>query len=84
MHAFGHSKLQNQKKLKNCDLPIIARMYVGTVNDNISNFLKDKSRVVRMDLSESKVPLSNIWDLGKVKGDFDSAMSEWKITYNQS
>ena len=84
MHAFGHGILQNQKKLKNRDLPRIARMYVDTVNDNISNFLKDKSRVVRMDLSDPIVPLSNIWDLGKVKGDFDSAISEWKITYNRS
>jgi hypothetical protein len=84
MYAFGHGILQNSGNIKKTDLPKIAEMYVDVITDNISNFLKNKSRVIQMDLSDPKIPLAQIWKMGAIQGDFQKALSEWDITHNKS
>jgi len=84
MHGFGHGILQQPKKYEDDKVAELAEMYVDVVTDNIENFLKDKTKVVRFDLDKPKVSVYKIWELGKIEGDVQKAVEEWNIKHNQS
>lgn len=50
-----------------------ARLMVQTVTDNIELFLRDKSKVVRLDIDDPHGPFDEFWDMIGAQGDRKAA-----------
>ncbi len=84
MHGFGHGILQQATLYEGENLRNMADMYVNIVNLNIKSFLKDKSKVVIMDMANPRVSIVKIWEMGKIEGDIEKAFLEWDVKHNAS
>jgi len=84
MHGFGHGILQQPKKYKKIDLTKLAEMYVDVVTNNIESFLKDKTKVVRFDITDPEDSIRKIWEMAGIEGDVQKAIDEWSVKYNHS
>jgi len=62
----------------------ISQDYVHAVNANIEAFLKGKSRKMPFLLENAETDFRTFWELIEGRGDFQSALLEWKKTYNAS
>ncbi len=58
--------------------------YCQTVNDNITLFLKDKTKKMVFDLESYQRDFEKFWDETGAEGDVALALSEFSITYNAS
>jgi ribosomal protein S13 len=84
MHGFGHGILQQPKKYEDDKVAELAEMYVDVVTDNIENFLKDKTKVVRFDIKDPEDSIRKIWEMAGIEGDVQKAIDEWSVKYNHS
>ena len=84
MHGFGHGILQQGALYEGENLRNLADLYVNVVNQNIKSFLKDKTMVVVMDMANPKESIIKIWEMGKMEGDLEKALSEWDVKHNTS
>ncbi len=62
----------------------IAEDYIDTVESNIHLFLKNKSNKITFNLSSANEDFKIFWQLISAEGDLNSALAEWKISYNKS
>lgn len=58
--------------------------YCRTVNENISLFLKDKTRKMNFHLESYTSDFQNLWALIGAKGDYEAAVSEFTVSHNAS
>lgn len=58
--------------------------YCETVNSNINLFLKDKNKKMIFLLENADKDFKIFWDRIHADGNFNLALSEWKIPYNAS
>ena len=58
--------------------------YCRTVNTNISLFLKDKSKQMLFNIESYKKDFPVFWERINAMGNFDAAISEFKIHHNAS
>jgi hypothetical protein len=58
--------------------------YCHTVNANIEHFLKDKSRVMVLNLESAKQDFTKFWSFAQAQGDLVAALAEYDIHYNSS
>ncbi len=56
--------------------------YYDCVTANIELFLKDKTRVMHMQLENIKEEFPKFWDWVAAEGDFEAAMSEFDVRHN--
>ncbi|MEN0079806.1 MAG: hypothetical protein AAF753_11925, partial [Pseudomonadota bacterium] len=61
-----------------------ARDYVGTVNDNITLFLKDKTRWASVDIEAPEPGFRTMWDMIGAEGDFDAALAEFSARHHRT
>lgn len=59
-----------------------ARLMVQTVTDNIALFLRDKTRVVRLDIDDPHQRFDEVWDMIGATGDRDASHAELDHRYN--
>lgn len=60
----------------------VAKMYVDTVTDNIDFFLRNKTKVLEMNLETIKADFEQFWDLIGAEGDKVAALAEFDIKHN--
>jgi hypothetical protein len=84
MHGFGHGILKQPTLYEGENLRNMAHMYVNIVNLNIKSFLKDKSKVVIMDMASPRESIIKIWEMGEIEGDIEKAFLEWNFKHNAS
>lgn len=66
------------------DPRLLVEDYVGTVNENIRLFLRNKSRQMHFRLEHAKKDFSGFWQMIGAEGDLENALAEWDIAYNRS
>ncbi len=62
----------------------VARDLVKTVNANIRLFLKDKTRKMDFRLETAAKDFREFWERIGALGDWEKAVAEWEVHYNQS
>jgi len=62
----------------------IAEDYINTIESNIHLFLKDKSNKMIFNLASASKDFKTFWQFISAEGDLNSALAEWKISYNKS
>jgi len=62
----------------------LMRDMVCTINENVTQFLKDKPRKVIVRLERAQEDFAACWDLAGFEGDRDAALMEWRVQYNAS
>ncbi|MCX2840253.1 glycosyltransferase [Microbulbifer thermotolerans] len=58
--------------------------YVGTVEKNIKHFLKDKSKVVKINAENFEQDFTKFWEYIGAKGDFEAAIKTFQVHHNYS
>lgn len=59
-----------------------SKAYVHTVNANIALFLKDKKKVMRIEIEKAAEQFPAFWAWIAAEGDFDAALAEFDIMHN--
>lgn len=59
-----------------------ARLMVETVTDNIALFLRDKTKVIRLDIDNPHEPFDQLWDMIGATGDRDAAHADLRVRHN--
>ncbi|MFP3914942.1 MAG: hypothetical protein ACLFWM_08700 [Actinomycetota bacterium] len=67
---------------KGLDHLTAARIMVRTITDNIEMFLRDKTRVVRMDIEGSRRPFMDLWEMIGAEGDLAGALETLDRVHN--
>ncbi len=62
----------------------LAEDYLETVEANIAQFLRDKTRRMDFSLENAKADFPRFWELIEAQGDLDAALAEWDVSYNAS
>lgn len=62
----------------------LALDYIDTVTTNIRVFLRDKPHTLAVRLEDAEQDFAAFWEIAKLDGDLDKALSEWRIRYNSS
>lgn len=77
--AFAHGIIQSPK----CsDYEQATRLMLDTIRSNISRFLADKSKVIRIRIEHPHEGFNRMWDLIGATGDRDAAHAELGRRYN--
>lgn len=84
VRAFGQGVIQRgQPPATDAERLAVSRLCIATVNDNIRAFLKDKSSVIEVDLSDLRPGFDAMWDLLGCEGDQEAAHAELGRRYNR-
>lgn len=84
MPAFSSGILMRRELPRNInERSRIASLYTKTVNDNITEFLKDKYHL-KIDIETPAENFSEFWKIIEAEGDKEAALQEFKIKYNAS
>ena len=60
----------------------ICRDYVQTVEDNIIDFLRDKSKQITIDISEADKKFPLFWEAIGAEGNLNAAIGQFQISLN--
>ena len=71
-------RLSEEEKLAVCEY------YYDTVNSNIENFLRNKSKTLLINLETISESFKDLWQEIGAEGDLNKALDELKITHNHS
>lgn len=82
MDAFGYGIVVPGQTYDGEGWTRVAEMFVDVVTDNISGFLRGKSKVIEIKLEEPEQSFARLWDTAQVQGDFEAAVHEWSIRHN--
>lgn len=66
----------------NTDLTEIAEDMIDTITSNIEFFLRDKTKVMTMNVETMDTDFPAFWDWIGATGDLDAAMAEWHTRHN--
>lgn len=58
--------------------------YVATVEANIRLFLRDKTKVLSMDIADVRDDFPVFWNAIGAEGNLDAAMKEWDVPHNET
>lgn len=72
IRAYGYGILKRQEHQIGDPLEI-SRDYVETVNSNITNFLRDKSKTMVFELENASRDLERFWQLIQASGDYEKS-----------
>ncbi len=88
-HKYGMMKAWREgilakhfNRTPNAPLIDVARDLVDTVTTNITAFLKDKSKVMTVQIETIGQDFPAFWDWIGATGDLTAAMEEWQIRHN--
>lgn len=81
---IGHNLYSGAGRLSNEERIAAARKYVDRANDNIRHFLKDKSKVVDIEIEQPDQTFRKLWEMAGFEGSLDRAMDELGTVYNAS
>ena len=83
MKAYRESLLLNLRfRAPQTPLAAMAADMVETITANIGLFLRDKSRVMKVQLETIADDFPRFWDWIGAKGDLAAAMAEWQVRHN--
>ncbi len=80
--AYRHNIIMNNESQE--DPFNVCQDYWSTVTQNISFFLKDKTKKMDYHLENAKEDFKVFWELIEAEGDFENALGEWDRKYNLS
>ncbi len=60
----------------------MANLYVRTVTDNITQFLKNKPHVARVAIENPEPGFSHMWDMIRATGDYQAALGALGQVHN--
>ena len=84
MHGFGHGILMRGSTYSEEEIYSLASMYVDVVENNIKQFLKDKSKVVEISMHDPYKGIDELWELANFKGNKSLCYAEWSTKHNSS
>jgi len=61
---------------------MVALDYVDTVNENIRQFLRDKTRAITFELESVTDRFHEFWDMIDAEGDYAAAVAEFQVRHN--
>lgn len=81
---IGHHLYGGAGRLSYEERMSAARKYVDRANDNIRHFLKDKSKVVDIEIEQPDQSFRELWEIAGFDGSLDGALEELGTVYNAS
>lgn len=83
-HYAEGIKMLNLKSLSAGEREQLCGDYYVTVNSNIELFLKDKSKVITIELSNIKSGFAKLWEMISAEGDLEEALKVFDSPLNKS
>ncbi|MEL4455027.1 hypothetical protein [Lutimonas vermicola] len=80
-YAINFLQIENLTKREKLN---VCKDYVNITNANIGLFLKDKSKVLEINVSTIKEDFEFFWNSIGAKGDINKALDEFNVKYNPS
>ena len=81
MHAYAYGIYLEIPQTRIVD---VALDYYDTVNENITFFLRNKTRKMDFNLENAKTDWPVFWERIGAQGDLTMANNEWDVAYNKS
>lgn len=81
--AFGYDVVTSHRPLTSDERRLACRLYVQTVNDNISKFLEGKTRTARIRVENFKPDVAYLWERIDAEGPVEDAMRELDVVHNR-
>lgn len=82
LRAFGYGIISRREPYTDEEWTHVAATYVDTVTANIRAFLAGRPRAITMSLEDPLGGFEQVWQLGRVEGDYGAACAEWGVQHN--
>jgi len=82
--AFAYGVMHRVRDWQEKDRIDVCRLYVQSVNDNITMFLRDKPKTIVINLENIQEGFREFWHMSGATGDLEDAIKEWKKPQNVS